>query len=142
MSAAPRKFIETAPLPKRNFAMPNPVRVLALAAAVAIAMTGPTLAHAHLQSASPAADGTVAVSPTELDLKFSEGLNLKFSGVTVTGPGKAVVATGAPALADGDATLVVPLPAALPAGVYTVDWHALSTDGHKTHGSYSFAVKP
>jgi methionine-rich copper-binding protein CopC len=108
-----------------------------------LAMIGQASAHAHLTSATPAVDGTVATSPTELDLKFSEALELKFSGVKVAGPDNAVVATGAISLAEGDdSTLVVLVSTTLAAGTYTVDWHVLSKDGHKTHGSYTFTVKP
>jgi hypothetical protein len=35
----------------------------------------------------------------------------------------------------------VPLTGALARGLYTVAWHALANDGHKTHGTYSFTVK-
>jgi methionine-rich copper-binding protein CopC len=101
------------------------------------------IAHAHLASANPAVDGAVAVSPAELDLKFSEAVNLKFSGVKVAGPDKATVATGDASLAQGDESmLVVPVSPALSAGAYTVDWHVLSKDGHKSHGTYKFTVKP
>ena len=30
----------------------------------------------------------------------------------------------------------------LAAGTYKVEWHAVSTDTHKTQGSYSFTVNP
>ena len=106
-------------------------------------LSAPAFAHAHLKSATPAADGTIATPPAQLDLTFSEGVNPKFTGVTLTGPDKAAVATGPATLgAGGDTTLVVPVPTALAAGTYTVDWHALATDGHKTTGSYRFTVKP
>lgn len=106
-------------------------------------LTGPALAHAHLKSATPADGATVTAAPSELDLTFSEGLNLKFSGVKVTGSGGKAIATGESSLkAGGDTTLVVPLTDPLGSGVYTVNWHALSTDGHKTTGSYRFSVKP
>ena len=108
-----------------------------------LAVSGPAFAHAHLKSATPAVGGTVAAAPTELDLTFSEGLNLKFTGVKVTGPAKAAVATGPATLGGGgDTTLVVPVSDTLAAGAYTVAWHALSTDGHKTSGTYTFTVKP
>ena len=110
---------------------------------ISLFMSGQADAHAHLASATPAIDGTVAASPAELDLKFSEALNLKFSGVKVAGPDKAAIATGAASLAKGDESkLVVPVSAALAAGIYTVDWHVLSKDGQKTHGTYKFTVKP
>ena len=81
-----------------------------------------------------------AASPTALSLKFSESVVLKFTGVTLTGPSGAV-SLGAASLDPKDGSvLVVPLPPSLPAGGYAVAWHALSSDGHKTTGSYSFTV--
>lgn len=118
-------------------------RTFGLAALTLIAFSDQAFAHAHLTSAIPAVNGTATTSPSELDLVFSEGLNLKFTGAKLVGPGKAVVTTGAATLGSGgDTTLVVPIAAPLAAGSYTVDWHALSTDGHKTSGRYTFTVKP
>ena len=122
--------------------MSNRIRIFAVAALVGLGLASPALAHAHLQSATPAEGSTVATAPTEIDLTFSEAVELKFTGVDMTGPGKAVVKTGAATLAAGNRTLKVPLEGTLAAGVYTVAWHALSSDGHKTKGSYSFTLKP
>lgn len=103
----------------------------------------PAFAHAHLKAALPPINGTVATAPSELDLTFSEGLNLKFTDVKVTGPDRKTVPTGDASLGPGgDATLSVPVPGPLAAGTYTVAWHALSTDGHKTSGAYTFTLKP
>jgi copper resistance protein C len=99
-------------------------------------------AHAHLIAEVPANNAVVTVAPTALQLSFSEGVALKFTGVKIIGPNKAVVATSAASLDPKDDTkLTVPVSGVLTAGVYTVDWHALSTDGHKTHGRYTFTVK-
>ena len=114
---------------------------LSLAATlVTAALAGPAFAHAHLESATPADKATVA-APGELDLNFSEDLNLKFTGIKVTGPAKAVVKTGNGMLMNKNKTLMVPVSGKLAAGTYKVEWHALSADGHKTKGSYSFTVK-
>jgi methionine-rich copper-binding protein CopC len=113
-----------------------------LAALASVALTGAAYAHAHLEAALPAVNGTVKTAPTELDLKFSEELNLKFTGVKVTGPDKKEVKTENAMLMGGDKTFMVNLPEGLAAGTYRVEWHALSQDGHKTHGSYTFTVKP
>ena len=121
--------------------MTTRTRTSCLAALGIAVVSGPALAHAHLKSAIPQAGGTVAASPSELDLVFSEGLNLKFTGITLKGPGAKAVQTGEASL-TGDSTLVVPVSGPLAAGSYTVDWHALSSDGHKTSGSYRFTVKP
>jgi methionine-rich copper-binding protein CopC len=116
--------------------------ILLLPIAYSLAFAGQAFAHAHLVSTTPAVNGTVATAPTELDLKFSEDLNLKFSGVKVTGPKKAAVQTGAGMLMDDGTTLMVPISGTLAPGLYTVQWRALSGDGHKTNGTYKFTIKP
>ncbi len=111
-------------------------------ALLGLLVAGPAEAHAHLQSEVPAADSS-SFSPQELRLKFSEAIELKFTTVKLTGPGKAAVKTSKPSLApDDDTTLIVPLPTGLTPGVYLVDWHATATDTHKTQGNYHFTVTP
>ncbi|EPG8310673.1 CopC domain-containing protein YobA [Klebsiella aerogenes] len=117
----------------------------ALSAAVflsAMLTTASAFAHAHLQQQIPAADSTVSVSPQVLTLTFSEGVELSFSGVTLSGPQNKPVATGKLARSDGNkAQLTLPLNEPLAAGEYTVEWHVVSVDGHKTKGQYHFSVK-
>ncbi|ENZ7483815.1 CopC domain-containing protein YobA [Klebsiella aerogenes] len=117
----------------------------ALSAAVflsAMLITASAFAHAHLQQQIPAADSTVSVSPQALTLTFSEGVELSFSGVTLSGPQNKPVATGKLARSDGNkAQLTLPLNESLAAGEYTVEWHVVSVDGHKTKGQYHFSVK-
>jgi len=122
--------------------MRNIIAATTLAAMSSVLLAGAAHAHAHLVSALPPINGTVKDAPQELDLKFSEELNLKFTGVKVTGPDKKQVKTDGDMLMDGDKSFMVNLPAGLPAGTYKVEWHALSQDGHKTHGDYKFTVKP
>jgi methionine-rich copper-binding protein CopC len=114
----------------------------ALAGAVALGAPGVALAHAHLKSAAPAENATVASAPSTLHLHFSEGLNLTFTGIAVTAADGTKVALGKASLADDGKTLNVPVKNPLAAGAYTVKWHALSQDGHKTKGSYTFTVAP
>ncbi|MDX7951550.1 copper homeostasis periplasmic binding protein CopC [Lichenihabitans sp. Uapishka_5] len=113
-----------------------------LLAAVLSLASAPAFAHAHLKAATPLPNGSVAAA-LELTLTFSEGVNPTFTGATLTGPGKAAVATGKAKLRAGDdTTLIVPVAAPLATGSYEVTWHALATDGHKTSGSYGFTVAP
>ena len=123
--------------------MNNRIWIIALAFALTLGFVGEASAHAHLKTAAPAAGSTVMTAPSELRLGFTEGVNLRFTGVSITGPAGAPVSTGAAALAPGDdKVLVVPVSVPLAPGAYKVDWHALATDGHKTDGSYGFTVKP
>jgi copper resistance protein C len=98
-------------------------------------------AHPKLTSASPAADVSSKVSPTEIKLNFSEGVIAKFSGLELKDEAGKSVATGVAVNDPGDRRqLVVPLPTPLTAGHYTVTWHAVSEDTHRVKGEYSFGV--
>jgi len=98
-------------------------------------------AHPKLMSVSPAADVSSKVSPKEIRLNFSEGVIAKFSGLELKDEGGKAVSTGLPVNDPGDRKqLVVPLPAPLMAGRYTVNWHAVSEDTHRVKGEYSFEV--
>jgi methionine-rich copper-binding protein CopC len=120
----------------------QPIRAWGLAAAVmllSVTLAAQASAHAKLASATPAAKEMAMPAPSELRLKFSEAIELKFAKVTLTGPGKAKVATGPAKLAaDDETTLIVPLTAPIPDGEYTVDWQVVAKDGHKTKGAYVF----
>jgi copper resistance protein C len=98
-------------------------------------------AHAQLEKATPAVGGTVA-SPSEIRLEFSEGVEPKFSKVSVTGPGGAVPLGAAKTDAGNPAVLIAPISKALPPGVYKVHWQAVSVDTHHTQGTFEFTVKP
>jgi copper resistance protein C len=98
-------------------------------------------AHAQLEKATPAVGGTVA-SASEIRLEFSEGVEPKFSKVSVTGPGGAVPLGAAKTEPSNQAVLIVPISKALAAGAYTVHWHAVSVDTHHTQGTFEFTVKP
>jgi copper resistance protein C len=113
---------------------------IAAALALACASTA-ALAHAHLEKAIPAVGAAVA-SPSEIRLEFSEGVEPKFSKVSITGPGGAVP-LGAAKTESGDrAVLIVPISKPLSAGAYTVHWQAVSVDTHHTQGTFEFTVKP
>ena len=113
--------------------------VLSLAGCLALCSSG-AFAHASLQSASPPVGGTVA-APSQISIHFSEGIEPKFSGLTLSGPHGAVP-VGHTGLAPGDdKTMVVKIAGKLPPGQYTVKWHAISTDTHRTQGHFAFTVK-
>jgi len=126
---------------RESFNMSKALRIVSAAAVLAAVAAGQALAHAHLKDSIPADKASVA-TPAELDLIFTEELNLRFSGVKVTGPDKNNVKLGDAKLSGDEKTLSVPVSGRLGAGQYAVEWHVLSTDGHKTNGSFTFTVKP
>lgn len=117
--------------------------MIATAASLAVICGATTaFAHAQLEKATPPVGGTVA-SATEIRLTFSEGVEPRFSKVTVTGRGGAAVSLGAATTEpDNQAVLIVPIAKALGAGIYKVRWQAVSVDTHHTQGTFQFTVKP
>jgi copper resistance protein C len=98
-------------------------------------------AHAFLDHADPKVGGTVANPPAEIKIWFTQYLEPAFSTLEVQdAQGKEVDKKDAH-LDDKDKSLfLVSLPQ-LPAGTYTVIWHAVSVDTHKTQGHFEFTVK-
>ncbi len=125
-------------------------RRAALVAAWSIVLAGLTLvgpatplvhAHSQLVTSIPAAGEVVPTAPASIRLVFSEAIESAYSKIDVLDPlGKTLAAgIGAPDPSD-PYSLVAPLPP-LAAGIYTVEWRALSAaDGHKTSGFFTFGV--
>jgi methionine-rich copper-binding protein CopC len=98
--------------------------------------------HAQLDKASPPVGGTVS-SPSEIRLKFTEGVEPRFSGIALNAAGGAAQPLGKASVDPANnSTLVVKVTKKLPPGVYTVNWHAVSVDTQHTQGSFDFTVKP
>ncbi len=113
---------------------------LAGVSALMLAMAPAAFAHAHLKQSAPAAGAVVTPATSSLLLTFTEDVQPKFCTVTVTDDMGMRADTGAPQPVPGHANeLSVPLHFQM-AGKYTVDWHALSVDTHKTHGTFTFTV--
>lgn len=122
---------------------------LALAAAVA-AIALPALAHPALVASTPVA-GSTSGPVRQVELRFSEPLVKKLSSLSVTsvkmdmGEGMMAHAMGMGGKVTFDAAdakvirLVFNGP--LPAGVYHLDWKAVSTDTHRLKGGFDFTVK-
>ncbi len=107
-----------------------------LLTAVLIACATAANAHALLDHAVPAVGSTVASSPSEVTLTFTEKLEPSFSGGEVRNVAGARVDHGAHVSGNIMGISV----GALPAGAYHVTWHVLSVDTHKTQGSFGFNV--
>ena len=98
-------------------------------------------AHAQLEKSTPRGRRNGRPRRATIRLEFSEGVEPRFTGVTVTGPGGAA-ALGAPSVEAGHQNvLIVPVAKPLSPGVYTVKWHAVSVDTHHTQGTFAFTVK-
>ncbi|WP_175108539.1 copper resistance CopC family protein, partial [Pararobbsia alpina] len=88
----------------------------------------------------PGAGATVS-SPAKVRILFDGPLEPSFTTLTVTdASGKRVNVDKASVDPQQPAVVSVALPP-LVAGHYTVHWAAVASDGHRTHGDYSFDVK-
>jgi len=109
---------------------------VALVPATLAALALPAQAHDTLLDSDPA-DGTVVeTAPDHLTLTFSESVLELGTSVAVTGPDGERVDEGDPAV-DG-AEVTQPLRDERPAGEYTVQWRATSSDGHPITGELAF----
>jgi hypothetical protein len=117
--------------------------IVKIAAALAFSFAATAaFAHAQLEKATPAVGGAVT-SPAEIRLKFSEGVEPRFSGLTLTAEGGGAVPLGSVSVDPADkSVLIVKIARTLPPGVYTVTWRAVSVDTHHTQGDFQFTVKP
>ena len=107
------------------------IRTIAASLAFICAATA-AFAHAQLEKATRAGGGTVA-SASEIRLTLSDGVEPRFSGVTLARPGGANVPLGQPKVEGSDKrVLIVPIANTLAAGAYTVHWRAVSVDTHDT----------
>ena len=98
------------------------------------------LAHVFPQKQEPGAGSTVE-APARVTITFDGPLEPAFSSLTVTdAAGKQVSTAKSTVDAQQPSVASVALPA-LAAGKYTVHWVAVASDGHRTHGDYSFNVK-
>jgi methionine-rich copper-binding protein CopC len=112
--------------------------VFALACAVATSAA----AHARMLSGSPAPASAVDGSPAAITIDFNEPVFPKFSGVIVKDATGHAAPTG-PASVDpaNKSRMSVSVRGRLAPGAYTVEWHAVTSDTHRTQGAYAFTVK-
>jgi methionine-rich copper-binding protein CopC len=96
-------------------------------------------AHAELVVAEPEPGAQLTDAPVEIRLTFSEPVAAR-SNIVVLGDGFAPVEGLIPQFSpDRPEQVYVPLPSLEP-GTYTVQWTAVSSDGHEISGSYSFSI--
>src|SRR4051812_26876048 len=106
----------------------------------AFAIPVPVFAHARLLRSLPASGAHVA-SISVLRLWFSERPVVRLTSVTLHDQNGASFSLSTPQAAIDDQTqILVSTVVALPAGHYTVDWRTMASDGHPSHGQFSFTV--
>ena len=113
-----------------------------LGAGLTLAVATPAQAHDELVSSYPEADSTIASSPAEITLSFSGELiaGMQSAAVEVIAPDGENVATDAPS--EDGTSITQHLTPDPPAGIFTVRWKVVSSDGHPISGEYTYTVEP
>ena len=113
-------------------------RLMSMAAALLLAITGSTaLAHTTLQSSTPASGSVLTASPPVLTLTFADPLRMTaITLVTASGERNLTFRPGGSAC-----TFTVQRPRLEP-GRNEVRWRALSQDGHVMEGSIIIVLRP
>jgi copper transport protein len=121
----------------RTWARAAAVTLLALVIVVAVA--GPALAHATLQSSTPKQGQSFPAGqpPKQVVIRFDEAVDAR-SAIGVYGAdGKQVPGVRQ---RDSSGTVVQARLPALADGPYAIVWHVVSDDGHPEHGVITFGV--
>jgi methionine-rich copper-binding protein CopC len=113
---------------------------MALGAAVALAVTGPALAHTRLVQSNPAADATIHTGPKTITLTFNERLVPTFSTFELTMPEHRMKVPVKTAVSRDGKQIVGTLQNRLTVGSYKIVWTAAGSDGHKVTGEVAFKV--
>lgn len=111
---------------------------LAALALTALLGAGPAQAHDALASSNPADGQTITTNPGKVSITLTKAPNTELPGsniIKVTAPDGHVVSTGEITV-DGP-TLSIEADIDHP-GKHTVEWRAVSADGHPIEGTFSF----
>jgi len=119
----------------------NSIQRWTLVCALFWALQSQAWAHAFLDHAEPKVGSTVTNSPTEVKIWFTQEVEPAFSSVQVQdAQGKEVDKKDVHVDIKDKMLLEVSLPQ-LSAGTYTVIWHVVSVDTHRTQGRFEFTIK-
>lgn len=116
-------------------------RLILIASLIYLGAITQAWSHAVPDHSEPAVGSTVSASPPLVRIWFDSELEGEFSEIRVENAASERVDNGDAHVDKSDAKLLEVGMPPLPAGVYRVFWTAVSIDGHRTVGNYTFTVK-
>ncbi len=130
---------------RSGFRRPAPSRslgglllLLAWVAAVLLGTASPAAAHAQLLSSDPAANAHLDTAPSQVVLRFSEGVTLIDNGFRLLGQDAQERPLGAGSVTEAEVT--VPVSPGLADGAYVLVYRVVSADSHPVAGTIPFTV--
>lgn len=127
----------------RPTARPLRALLLALLMSAVVGSLWPAAAHAEnsVAKSTPAANSSVDVSPTSIDIVFTEPVGPSNQVSMTCGPEATAVSLGAPQILVDGATLRMPINTAAPKGTCTVAWAVTDTNLQANgSGTFSFEI--
>ena len=109
-------------------------------ALLAAALSPLAVAHASLVASFPDKGAVLTGSPTEIHLTFNEHVEPKLCRVKLVSDGGKNFDADRPSADKARANTIVAAVPVLKPGTYSARWTAVGSDGHKTHGDFSFTV--
>ncbi|MCM3028319.1 copper resistance CopC/CopD family protein [Bacillus safensis] len=96
-------------------------------------------AHAYVVSSNPAANEELEQQPPSVSITFSEGIESGFHAIKVLNAKGDRVDKGDTVIKD-QKIMEAALKKNLPKGIYTIQWNAVSADGHSVSGMIPFSI--
>jgi copper resistance protein C len=119
----------------------NSVMVRGVAAALMLCAAQLAFAHAHPTAQTPSPGQIELASPKKVVIDFDDGLEPAFSSISLSDANGNAVTTGKAVVEPSNNKRMSITLSPLASGSYTVAWVAVATDGHRTQGHFTFAVK-
>lgn len=113
--------------------------VLVMILSFALSINNQASAHATLEQATPQIEGVVKDKPDSIQLKFNEPVYAKYSGITLYDDEGKKIADVKPSTSGSSATLSFSADQ-VQNGTNTIEWHAMSADGHLVSNQFQFSV--
>lgn len=96
-------------------------------------------AHATLEKTTPQEKGVVKDKPEDIQLEYNQPVNAKYSNITLYNDKGKKITDVKPSTTGWSKTLEFPGDQ-IAKGTNTVEWHAISADGHEVSNTFEFSV--
>jgi methionine-rich copper-binding protein CopC/putative copper export protein/ABC-type branched-subunit amino acid transport system substrate-binding protein len=112
---------------------------LALAAAM-VALAGAASAHPYFLHSSPAPSAVVSAGLSQIDISYTESLDLAYCKVSLIAPDGTSIPTRQLSGSGGSELEVAPQNPLEKDGTYAVEWTAVGSDGHTVFGTFPLSI--
>jgi methionine-rich copper-binding protein CopC len=106
----------------------------------AAALSPLAMAHASMVDSFPAKGQTLTASPAEIHITFNEHVEARYCRIKLRSADGKNFDADRPAPDKANPNAIVASVPVLKPGSYHAVWTAMGSDGHKTHGDFSFTV--